>query len=229
MALTTLGKNNNTTLLFITFFILSCVVESSYAASDSEILLKVKESLQSSKNNAFLSSWNTSSSPCNGDHANWFGVRCYQGKLWGLKLENMGLSGVIDVDSLRELPFLRTISFMNNDFDGDWPEINKLVGLKSIYLSNNKFSGEIPMETFEGMQWLKKIHLSNNQFTGLIPSSVVLLPKLVELRLDGNKFTGPLPHLRQSKLKSFSVANNQLQGQIPTTLSKIAASAFAGE
>ncbi|WJX54134.1 actin-regulating kinase prk1, variant 2 [Trifolium repens] len=212
---------NNKTI----FILLLCLV-SSYAESDTELLLKVKDNLE--KNDNVLTSWNTTTTPCDGDHSNWYGVRCYQGKVWGLKLENMGLKGIIDVDSLRQLPYLRTISFMNNDFDGGWPEINKLVGLKSVFLSNNKFSGDIPGDAFEGMMWLKKIHLSNNQFTGVIPPSVVLLPKLMELRLDGNKFIGPLPHLRQSRLKSFNVANNQLHGQIPTTLSKIAVSSFSG-
>jgi Leucine-rich repeat (LRR) protein len=221
MALITNIMNNKTI-----FILLLCLV-SSYAESDSELLLKVKDNLE--KNDNVLTSWNTTTTPCDGDHSNWYGVRCYQGKVWGLKLENMGLKGVIDVDSLRQLPYLRTISFMNNDFDGGWPEINKLVGLKSVFLSNNKFSGDIPGDAFEGMMWLKKIHLSNNQFTGVIPPSVVLLPKLMELRLDGNKFIGPLPHLRQSRLKSFNVANNQLHGQIPTTLSKIAVSSFSGE
>ncbi|KAL5052774.1 hypothetical protein RYX36_033456 [Vicia faba] len=212
--------------IFITLVFLLCVVSSSYAASDSDLLLKVKDYLEKDPN--VLTSWNTTTSPCNGDKSNWYGVRCYQGKVWGLKLENMRLKGFIDVDSLKELPYLRTISFMHNEFDGSWPEINKLVGLKSVYLSNNKFSGDIPADTFVGMQWLKKIYLSNNQFTGPIPPSIVMLPKLMELRLDGNKFTGPLPHLRQPRLKLFNVANNQLQGPIPITLSRIHASSFAG-
>ncbi|PNY06735.1 LRR receptor-like kinase resistance protein [Trifolium pratense] len=212
---------NNKTI----FIILLCVV-SSYAASDSELLLKVKENLERPDN--VLTSWNETTAPCDGDHSNWYGVRCYQGKVWGLKLERMGLKGTIDIDSLRQLPYLRTISFMNNEFEGSWPEINKIFGLKSIFLSNNNFSGDIPGDAFEGMMWLKKIHLSNNQFTGAIPPSVVLCPKLMELRLDGNYFIGPLPHLRQARLKSFTVANNQLHGQIPTTLSKIAVSSFAG-
>lgn len=211
-------------LFTITFTFLLRVVPS-HGASDPELLLKVKGNLL---HNDALSSWNSSTSPCSGDRSNWRGVLCYQGKVWGLKLENMGLKGVIDVDSLRELPYLRTVSFMNNNFDGTWPEINKLIGLKSIYLSNNKFSGEIPPQTFEGLQWLKKIHLSNNQFTGAIPPSLVYLPRLVELRLEGNKFTGPIPHLKHL-MKSFSVANNQLQGEIPATLSKLPISSFSGE
>ncbi|XP_027343200.1 pollen receptor-like kinase 1 [Abrus precatorius] len=210
---------------WIIFILLLHVIASS-GASDSELLLKVKDNLQIT--NHVLTSWNTSSSPCTHDHSHWRGVLCYQGRVWGLKLENMGLKGLIDVDSLKQLPSLRTLSFMNNDFDGTWPEVNKIVGLKSLYLSNNKFSGEIPPKTFEGMQWLKKIHLSNNQFSGAIPASLAILPRLMELRLEGNKFNGTIPELRQSKFKSFSVANNQLHGPIPVTVSKMPVSSFSG-
>ncbi|KAK7358470.1 hypothetical protein VNO77_00398 [Canavalia gladiata] len=209
---------------WITFIFLLHVIASS-AASDSALLLQVKENLQ---NNDALSSWNTSTSPCSDGHANWRGILCYQGKVWGVKLENMGLKGVIDVDSLKQLPYLRTLSFMNNDFEGEWPEISQLLGLKSIYLSNNKFSGEIPSQTFEGMQWLKKIHLSNNQFTGSLPTSLTLLPRLIELRSEGNKFSGQIPYFRDHKWKSFSVANNHLQGEIPKSLSKLPVSSFSG-
>lgn len=212
------------------FIFLSCLVLVVASSSDSEILLKVKNNLQNSNNNnALLSSWSTSTSPCSGDRANWEGVLCYQGQVHGLKLENMGLKGVIDVESLKELPYLRSISFMNNNFDGPWPEVNKITGLKSLYLSDNKFSGLIPDQAFEGMQWLKKIHLSNNQFEGHIPASVALLSRLLELRLEGNKFTGVLPELQTSELKSFSVANNLLRGEIPFHLRKMSASAFSGE
>ncbi|KAG4402949.1 hypothetical protein AAZX31_01G001600 [Glycine max] len=133
------------------------------SASDTGSLLKFRDSLEN--NNALLSSWNASIPPCSGS-SHWPRVQCYKGHVSGLKLENMRLKGVIDVQSLLELPYLRTISLMNNDFDTEWPDINKIVGLKTLFLSNNNFSGEIPAQAFQGMQWLKKIHLSNNQFTG---------------------------------------------------------------
>ena len=206
--------------------LLLCVVASHGATTDSELLLNVKGKLQ---NNNALSSWNTSTSPCSRKKSNWEGVLCSKGRIWGLKLENMGLKGVVDVDSLKGLPYLRTISFMNNAFDGAWPEMGKLVGLKSIYLSNNKFSGVIPDNSFEGLQWLKKIYLSNNQFRGPIPASLGKLPRLIELRLDGNQFSGPIPPFQQNTLKSVNFANNNLQGQVPNTLNKMSAASFAGE
>ncbi|KAE9586414.1 hypothetical protein Lal_00044752 [Lupinus albus] len=194
------------------------------AASDTELLLKFKESLQ---NNQVLSSWNASTPPCSAGNSHWIGVRCYNQHIWGLKLENMRLKGVIDVDSLTTLPYLRTISFMNNEFQSTWPELDKLVGLKNIYLSNNKFYGEIPGKAFENMKWLKKIHLSNNIFTCDIPTSLSYLTRLIDLRLDGNKFSGHIPPFHKT-LKSLNVANNQLVGEIPAILSNMPASSFSG-
>jgi len=210
----------------ITFFFSINLINIAYCISDIDSLLKFKNSLQNT--DVALSSWNTSMPPCNGDNANWADVLCYKGNVWGFKLENMNLKGNIDVDSIKDLPYIRTISLMNNQFDTTWPNLNKLTGLKNIYLSNNKFSGEIPAEAFQAMQWLKKIYLNNNQFTGPIPTSLASLPRLMSLRLDGNKFTGPIPEFRET-LKSFSVANNQLEGEIPANLSKIPASSFSGK
>ncbi|CAK8533853.1 unnamed protein product [Lathyrus sativus] len=208
----------------LTFFF-SILVKFSSSISDIDALLILKTSFQNT--NAALSSWNTSIPPCNGGNANWSGVLCYKGHVWGFKLENMNLTGTIDVNAIKDLPYIRTISFMQNQFDSPWPNLNKLPGLKTIYLSDNKFSGDVPDDAFKGMQWLKIIHLSNNQFTGPIPSSLASLPRLISLKLDGNKFSGPIPQFQRT-LKSFSVANNQLEGQIPATLSKIPASSFSG-
>lgn len=214
--------------LFITsltiFF--SILIKISSSISDIDSLLKLKTSFQNT--DVALSSWNTSIPPCDGDYANWSGVLCYKGHIWGFKLENMNLKGTIDVNAIKDLPYIRTISFMNNQFDSPWPNLHKLSGLKTLFLSDNKFSGDIPDDTFKNMQWLKKIHLSNNQFTGPIPSSLASLPRLISLKLDGNKFSGPIPEF-QHTFKSFSVANNQLEGQIPATLSKIPASSFSGK
>ncbi|XP_073285413.1 pollen receptor-like kinase 4 [Primulina huaijiensis] len=199
---------------------------SSSCESDVEILRKFKESL---KNADALANWDGSKPPCNGDHEEWQGVLCENGFVWGLQLENMGLGGVIDVDVLVELRNLRTLSLMNNNFNGNLPNFTKLGSLKSIFLSNNKFYGEIPSNTFNGMLSLKKIHLANNKFSGSIPESLTTLPRLMELMLENNEFEGTIPHFPQiDRLKVFDVSNNQLVGEIPRTLSHMNPSAFSG-
>ncbi|KAK4478941.1 hypothetical protein RD792_014448 [Penstemon davidsonii] len=219
------SNNNVVSTLLILIFSNFIVLSTSQSQSDAQILQRFKQSLQNA--NA-LSTWDNGGPPCNGDQELWNGVLCENGTVWGLQLENMGLGGVIDVETLAELRSLRAISFMNNNFEGSLPNLSKLGALKSIYLSNNKFSGEIPGYTFNGMLSLKKIYLANNRFSGSIPVSFTALPRLIELRLEDNDFEGNIPVFGQERLNNFNVSNNELVGPIPSSLSHINPSAFSG-
>ncbi|RVW88838.1 Pollen receptor-like kinase 4 [Vitis vinifera] len=190
-------------------------VASDAKPSQSEILLEFKNSL---RNVTALGSWNTSTTPCGGSPGGWVGVICINGDVWGLQLEGMGLMGTIDMDTLAKLPHLRGISFMNNHFDGAIPKIKKLSALKSVFLSNNQFSGEIEDDAFSGMVSLKKVHLAHNKFSGGVPESLALLPRILELRLEGNHFKGQIPEFRATQLQSFNISNNNLEGPIPESL-----------
>ncbi|KAM1172335.1 hypothetical protein ACFX1X_022872 [Malus domestica] len=209
------------------FVLLHVCVASSAEVSETEILLKFKGSLQ---NTDGITNWKPSTSPCTSQTSNWMGVRCDgKGRVWALQLENMGLKGGINVDLLKDLTNLRTISLMNNSFEGPLPDLRKLGPIKSVYLSDNKLSGAIPSDWFAGMSSLKKVHLANNQFTGEIPKSLAAgLDKLVELSIEGNKFEGKIPDFRQPGLTNFNVSNNKLEGEIPEGLRKFGASSFAG-
>lgn len=198
----------------------------SYCASasdnDSKALLNFKSSLSHSY--AF-DTWNiqASANPCSGT---WKGVLCYNGVVWGLQLENMGLTGQIDIDALVPLRTLRSISLMNNRFEGAMPDWRKLGALKSLFLSHNSFSGQIKDDAFANMTSLKKVHLANNKFIGSIPSSLAR-PRLLELRLESNGFTGTIPDIRQG-LKALNLSNNQLEGPIPQSLINFNPTSFAG-
>ncbi|KAH7515241.1 hypothetical protein FEM48_Zijuj10G0006000 [Ziziphus jujuba var. spinosa] len=197
--------------IFFFIILLSCYffMSSSFAGSDSDALLSFKDSLS---NTRALSSWSPSTNPCKGNRGNWIGVLCFNGTVRGLQLENMGLKGTVDLNYLVSMENLKTISFMNNTFTGAMPDIKKLIWLRSVYLSYNHFSGEIPEEAFLGMRFLKKVLLTNNEFSGKIPLSLTALPRLTELRLDGNKFEGQIPDFHQPSLKSLNVSNNELNG-----------------
>ncbi|KAJ9145653.1 hypothetical protein P3X46_028012 [Hevea brasiliensis] len=210
-------------LLFLTVSSMHFVVCS--GLTDSEILIKFKGSLS---NASALDNWSDMTNPCKGDISNWNGVICHKGFVIGLQLEGMGLTGKIDVQTLIGLSVLRSLSFMNNGFDGPFPELKKLKSLRSIFLSKNHFSGAIPDDAFEGMFKLKKVLLAENEFTGAIPSSLAALPKLIVLRLEGNKFTGKLPKFSATNFASFNVSNNELDGPIPATFSKMDFKSFSG-
>ncbi|KAJ8526620.1 hypothetical protein K7X08_029097 [Anisodus acutangulus] len=77
------------------------------------------------------------------------------------------------------------------------------------------------------MKSLRRILLANNGFTGKILTSLVGIPKLVELQLQDNKFDGSIPAFAQQDFQ-LNVANNRLEGPIPPQLSSQSLSAFEG-
>ncbi|XP_065848562.1 pollen receptor-like kinase 3 [Euphorbia lathyris] len=194
----------------------------SNSLSENEALLELKKSFTNAQ---LLTNWLPDTDPC---QSKWLGCICFAGRIQRLHLSDLGLSGKIDVAALQQLQGLRTISFINNSFTGPIPEFNKLGALKSLLLSENKFTGEIPNDFFAPMSSLKKLWLSDNKFTGQIPQSVTQLSHLIELHLERNQFTGPIPPLKNPKLTSFSLANNLLQGEIPSSFSSFNASSFQG-
>ncbi|XVF81956.1 hypothetical protein PTKIN_Ptkin16aG0003900 [Pterospermum kingtungense] len=201
---------------------------SSWGETDAELLLRFKSSLSDPN---VLADWNVSGPspiPCTGNHSNWTGLRCRDGNVFGLKLENMGLSGAIDIDTLSKLTLLRTLSFMNNSFDGPFPDVKKLTSLRALYLSYNLFSGEIREDGFAGMNSLQKVYLARNSFSGRIPKSLAVLPSLSQLSLEGNRFEGHVPDFQQKNLVMVNLANNRLRGRIPNSLSEMNSSSFAG-
>ncbi|CAI0387181.1 unnamed protein product [Linum tenue] len=220
------NKNNHDIVEKSLFFLLiiSLHLVPSWGLTDSESLLKFKASLANAK---ALADWADNNVVCDGDSANWIGVICDEGLVLGLQLEKMGLGGKIDVDSLAELEELKTVSLMDNAFDGPLPDFKKLGGLRALYLSNNQFSGEIPADAFQGMTKLKKLYLSGNKFTGEIPSSLAGLSKLTNLRLEQNEFTGRLPEFT-AKFEDFNASDNKLEGPIPASLANLDPSAFSG-
>jgi hypothetical protein len=213
---------------FMLLMLLLVAAPSGGDATDADVLLKFKSSLSNA--DAPLNNWNASiRPPCNGSFSTWAGIICDDGgNVLGLRLENMSLAGIIDVDTLVGLRTLRSLSFMNNSFEGPMPEVNKLGAIRVLYLSLNRFSGEILDDAFQGMNSLRKVHLARNQFTGKIPSSLVVLTRLMELSLEGNQFEGNIPDFAQRKWTLFNLANNHLDGRIPTTLSNLNSSSFLG-
>ncbi|KAL9228436.1 hypothetical protein vseg_004019 [Gypsophila vaccaria] len=194
--------------------------------TEAESLLKFKSGLT---HNEAIPNWDPTKTPCtNQNTSNWLGVICHGGKVWGLQLENMGLGGKIDMDTLSQLPELRTISLKFNNFEGPIPDFRRLVKLRSIYLSNNKFSGDIPDDVFKGMDALRRVILANNAFTGKIPSSLATLPILVEAKLEGNQFQGTIPNFQQKPLPAMNFANNQLEGSLPSNLENLDPKFFSG-
>lgn len=209
-----------------------CLLSALAAASSSDearyvrSLLKFKQSLTSA---AALDGWREPavSRLCSWNTPLWTGCLCANGSFIGLRLDNMSLAGAIDVDALADLP-IYTLSVAGNNFSGQLPDLRKLPKLRSLYLTNNGFDGEIGGDAFAGMKAVRKVVLAGNRFTGRIPASLAELPRLVNLQAQGNLFEGRIPEFWQRNL-TVNLSNNRLRGAVPVGLSNQNASSFYGE
>lgn len=192
--------------------------------TDVDALLRIKQSLN---NPEPLDSWKLGTIPCD-DVIRWVGIVCNKGIVTNLHLKSMSLSGNIDLTALSEMAGLRIISLENNSFSGPIPDFNRLGSLKGLYLSMNQYSGKIPHDYFTDMTSMKKIWFDGNKFTGEIPSSIAELPNLVELHLEDNQFSGPIPAIGQRSLNSVNLSYNNLTGELPPGLAKFDAASFEG-
>ncbi|KAL2511896.1 putative inactive receptor kinase [Abeliophyllum distichum] len=172
-----------------------------FHGDERDTLLALKEGF----NNSFLDGNWTGIQCYMNSTPNWYGIRCINGRVTGVSLENMGLVGKIKPDALVNLAELSILSFKNNSIHGNLMEFSYNPKLKKIYLSGNRFDGEIP-------------------------SSLLGLNFLESLQLQENNLAGSIPGFNQSSLREFNVSYNNLSGKIPDTriLQSIGLSSFVG-
>ena len=86
-----------------------------------------------------------SSDPC---IDRWYGVQYYSGEQFvkNTVLEDFGFTGAFDAASLSTLQLLHSISLKNNNLHGIIPEeLGMCKALNILYLSENNFSGDLPL------------------------------------------------------------------------------------
>ncbi|KAK9050151.1 hypothetical protein SSX86_030879 [Deinandra increscens subsp. villosa] len=169
-------------------------------------------------------SWNSSESVCN-----WRGVTCdsSNSSVMYLRLPGARLVGEIPPNTIGALSQLRVLSLRSNGLTGGIPsDLSNLGSIRSVYLQNNKFSGGFP-PSLANMTSVERVDLSGNEFSGPIPFSINDLKKLTNLMLQNNSFSGQLPSINLP-LAELNLANNNLNGSIPNSLSRFPASAFSG-
>lgn len=101
------------------------------------------------------------------------GVKCNsQGNsISEIRLENLHLSGTLDVDSLCKLPNLRVVSLARNRISGTISNsILHCTRLTYLNLDSNLLTGRIP-KALSKLKHLRRLDISNNHFTRAIPSS----------------------------------------------------------
>ncbi|XP_027922462.1 receptor-like protein EIX2 [Vigna unguiculata] len=110
---------------------------------------------------------------------------------------------------------LKSIDLSSNNLTGEVPkEIGYLDGLISLNLSRNNFHGEIPSE-IGNLSLLEFLDLSRNNLSGSIPSTLSNIDRLGVLNLSNNNLSGRIPWGRQ--LQTFDASsfegNNDLCGE----------------
>ncbi|GER40933.1 leucine-rich repeat protein kinase family protein [Striga asiatica] len=203
----------------------------SASAGEDVHLINFKKSLKDSS--ALDPTWLPGTDPCN-RRLPWLGIDCSEtgfDSVSALLLMNLQISATspeIDIDSLANLKDLRYVSLENNTVAGPIPALNRLGSLKSLFLSGNGLSGEIPADYFLKMGSLKKLQLANNRFSGPIPTSLSSLHNIKEIALQGNGFSGPVPGFDQKSLQVLDLSRNKLDGPIPPAMSRFPAASFSG-
>ncbi|KAK7364381.1 hypothetical protein VNO80_12984 [Phaseolus coccineus] len=100
---------------------------------------------------------------------------------------------------------LKSIDLSSNDLTGEVPkEVGYLLGLVSLNLSRNHFHGEIPSE-IGNLSLLEFLDLSRNNFSGSIPSTFSNIDRLGMLDLSNNNLSGRIPWGRQ--LQTFDASS----------------------
>ena len=107
----------------------------------------------------------------------------------------------------------------DNNLTGEIPkEIGKLDSLSTLDLRWNSITGGL--ENLKSLPKLRELTLSANRFSGSIPDALGELTKLRRLDLSENQFSGAVPTLigKMMHLQSFAAHSNRLTGEIPAEM-----------
>ncbi|KAL2523757.1 putative inactive receptor kinase [Abeliophyllum distichum] len=107
------------------------------------------------------------SDPCS---YKWKGVNCNPGgtTVIEIRLVNLNLTGILDVESICKLPNLEVLSLAGNSIQGTIPDsIWKCKSLTYLDLSRNSLSGSIPTALTK-LKSLRRLDISQNHLTGRI-------------------------------------------------------------
>nr|XP_048328459.1 receptor-like protein EIX1 [Ziziphus jujuba var. spinosa] len=134
------------------------------------------------------------------------------GDIYGLMAEVTVVTKGREVEYSSVLKFVKSMDLSSNNLSGEIPVELTSLQLQTLNLSNNHLVGKVPSK-ISNMRWLESLDLSKNQLSGTIPLSISSLTFLSYLNLSYNNFTGSIP--TSTQLQSFSESSfigNQLCG-----------------
>ncbi|XXG41475.1 hypothetical protein AAC387_Pa01g1925 [Persea americana] len=106
-----------------------------------------------------------------------------------LRLSYNNLSGGIPSSFSGSL--IQNLWLNNQQLSGPIDVLGSMTQLSQVWLQANAFSGPVP--DLSNCTSLFDLQLRDNQLTGVIPSSIVDLPKLVNVSFGNNMLQGPYP------------------------------------
>ncbi|WOG98932.1 hypothetical protein DCAR_0418278 [Daucus carota subsp. sativus] len=141
-------------------------------------------------------------------------------------LANSGISDIIPADWFVSVfvSRLKSIDLSDNDinFEGLSSVSAAPVGLNTLALSNNRFSGEFPAFLCN-VKSLSTLILSNNKFTGELPQCLGNLTELTHFDVMNNSFSGEIPAALGNlvHLNYLNLHNNSFHGKIPLSFQNL--------
>ncbi|KAK8535281.1 hypothetical protein V6N12_056804 [Hibiscus sabdariffa] len=197
-----MSETGFTSLFFLFLISIPITVIHSQAINDERtLLLNLKQQLG---NPPSISSWNSSSSPCD-----WPEIYCTAGSVTKLYLNDKNINTTIP-PSICDLKNLTFLDLNWNFIPGEFPTtLYNCSKLQFLHLSQNYFAGQIPSD-IDRLSSLVSLDISANNFSGNIPPSIGKLPELRSLYMHQNLFNGTFPKEigKLSNLEELGMAFN---------------------
>ena len=176
--------------------------------SDIDCLKSIKSALEDTSNS--LASWNFNNQT-EGFICKFTGIECWhpdENRVLSIRIPDMGLKGEFP-RGIQNCSSLTSLDLSNNKLNGSIPSnISKVIGFVVILdLSSNLLSGEIPVN-LANCSYLNDLNLDNNRLRGQIPPEIGLLGRLKTFSVANNQLTGPVSNFINGTFPVVSYANN---------------------